>query len=218
MKRTKTEENTANKANMTNRRDTRAKEKVSEKILGKSGKKRENEPRERTMTFMKLENIVREKRRAERRNNGNGRVENTLPVSRAMVWHPKQIRETCSGREENNTNRKRRHASFVPRTCPQSSRGLESAEKQTNARVQIFNQHHNSWVATQTRRLLNEHTCGSHARPISQTPALANPLRIASPAQNNKLIDDSGNSKQLSNKIVNLLAFLLLPRDDILHR
>ena len=139
MKGTKTEENTANKANMTNRRDTRAKEKVSEKNLGKSGKKRENEPRERTMTFMKLENIVREKRRAERRNNGNGRVENTLPVSRAMVWHPKQIRETCSGREENNTNRKRRHASFVPRTCPQSSRGLESTEKQTNARVQIFN-------------------------------------------------------------------------------
>ena len=53
MKGTKTEENNANKANMTNKRDTRAKGKVSEKIRGKSGKKRENEERERTMTFFK---------------------------------------------------------------------------------------------------------------------------------------------------------------------
>ena len=75
MKGTKTEENNAIKANMTNRRDTRAKDKESEKIHGKSGKKRENEERERTMTFLKLENIVWEKRRAERRKNGNGRVE-----------------------------------------------------------------------------------------------------------------------------------------------
>ena len=47
MKGTKTEENNANKANMTNRRDTRAKEKVSEKIRGKSGKKRERTNHER---------------------------------------------------------------------------------------------------------------------------------------------------------------------------
>ena len=45
--------NNANKANMTNRRDTRTKEQVSEKIHEKSGKKRENEERERTMTFLK---------------------------------------------------------------------------------------------------------------------------------------------------------------------
>ena len=77
---------------------------------------------------------------------------------------------------------------------------MESAEKQTNERVQIFN--------TTTLGLLHKLdgvSLSTHAgrmpRPISQTPALANPLRIASPAQNNKSIDDSGNSKQLSTNL-----------------
>ena len=204
---------------MTNRRDTRAKEKESEKISWeKWEEERERRTRENDDIFEKgkYRERIREEQRG--RKNGNGRIRrNTLPVSRAMAWHPKQIRETCSAREENNTNRKRRHASFVPRTCLQSSHGMESAEKQTNARVQIFNTT-TLGLLHKSRLLLKEHTCGSHARPISQTPALANPWRIASPAQNNKSIDDRGNSKQLSNKIVNLLAFLLLPRDDILHR
>ena len=51
MKGTKTEENNAKKANMTNRRDTRAKDKESEKIHGKSVKKRERTTRENDDIF-----------------------------------------------------------------------------------------------------------------------------------------------------------------------
>ena len=185
------------------RHERRRKKKTNREAGRINGRERENEDN--------LEIGHLREGRKKKNNDNNGRIErDMLPVSHATVWYPKQIRETCSGCEEN-TKSKRRHASFVPRTDLEFASALRPVKKKRNARVNIVRP---TTLGLPHKRHLNEHTCGTHEWPISQTPALANPWRIASPAKN----DDSRDSKTTFNNIANLLAFLLLQRDGILHR
>ena len=121
----------------------------------------------------------------------------------------RQMRETSS-RQRQNTDRKRRHAS-VTHPNSVSWMGVRKTEKRTTCPSRPSN---NSWVATQTRRLLNEHTCWSHEWRIFQTCALANMLRIVSSSKSKK----QRRFKNCFFEIVLLLAFVGNGRSIVLTR
>ena len=104
MKRAKAKENHVERANMTKKRDIKEEEKED-----KQRAKRKKWEREREKNEDNLEIGQYREGRKKKNNDNNGRIErDMLPVSHATVRYPKQIRETCSGREEN-TKSKRRH-------------------------------------------------------------------------------------------------------------
>ena len=105
----------------------------------------------------------------------------------------RQMRETSS-RQRQNTDRKRRHAPVPLRTHLNSASWMVVRKTKKNERACPSRPPNNSWVATQTRLLLNEHTCGSHGWRISQTFALANMLPIVSSPKSK----DNGDSTIIS--------------------
>ena len=172
MKRAKAKENHVERANMTKKRDIKEEEKEDKQRAKRKKWERERENEDN------LEIGQYREGRKKKNNDNNGRIErDMLPVSHATVRYPKQIRETCSGREEN-TKSKRRHASFVPRTDLESASALGSVEKKrtrasTSSAQQLLRCHTNGFsMRTHAGRMSGQSLKHLHLQIHGELPHL----------------------------------------------